>query len=157
MISIGDGAFYGCLSLQQIAIPSSVTSIGEKVFNGTDLKQISFLASVKKILPFTFYGCPFVQITIPSSVTSIGNNAFERYLNLTKVEIPLSVTSIGDFAFQHCISLPKISIPSSVLSIGKGVFNGCTSLMEITIPSSFNAHEIGVNSSVKVYASRYHT
>jgi len=53
--SIGDYAFFYCMSLTSITIPSSVTSIGSGAFTGC-----TSLAS----------------ITIPSSVTSIGEGAF---------------------------------------------------------------------------------
>ena len=53
--SIGDGAFYGCRSLQSVTIPNSVTSIGD----------------------WAFSSCKSLQsVNIPNSVTKIGNYAF---------------------------------------------------------------------------------
>lgn len=54
-VCLGDDAFFGCESLQQITIPDSVTSIGD----------------------YAFYNCADLQsITIPDSVTSVGLGAF---------------------------------------------------------------------------------
>ena len=111
---ICDWAFYGCRSLSEIVIPSSVTSIGD----------------------WAFAGCRYLsEIVIPSSVTSIGKSAFFRCHSLSEIVIPSSVTCIGDHAFWFCDSLSEIVIPSSVTSIGKGAFYGCSSLSEIVIPS----------------------
>ena len=72
-------SFNFCSSLTSIAIPSSVTSIGD----------------------YSFFGCSsLTSIAIPSSVTSIGDYAFNSCSSLTSVVIPSSVTSIGDYAFN---------------------------------------------------------
>ena len=112
---ICDSAFGGCLSLSEIVIPSSVTSIGDFAF--------SFCLSLS-------------EIVIPSSVTSIGKGAFFRCHSLSEIVIPSSVASIGDRAFSFCDSLSEIVIPPSVTSIGDIAFSGCDSLSEIVIPSS---------------------
>ena len=120
--SIGDGAFYYCLSLTSITIPNSVTSIGSSAFS-----NCSSLTS----------------ITIPNSVTSIGNDAFSYCSSLTSITIPNSVTSIGYEAFYKCSSLTSITIPNSVTSIGYNAFKYCSSLTSITIPNSVTS--IGAN------------
>ena len=85
--SIGEWAFYGCISLTSVTIPDSVTSIGKGAFNGC-----SSLTSV----------------TIPDSVTTIGGVAFYNCSSLTSVTIPDSVTTIGSSAFSGCSSLTSV-------------------------------------------------
>ena len=69
------------------AIPSSVTSIGERAF----------------------YDCESLEsIAIPMGVTSIGDWAFYGCDSLTSIEILSSVTSIGERAFSGCSSLTSI-------------------------------------------------
>ena len=81
------GAFSGCSSLTSIAIPDSVTTIGD----------------------YAFHGCTsLTSVTIPDSVTSIGGSAFEDCTSLTSVTIPDSVTSIGWYAFRGCTSLTSV-------------------------------------------------
>ena len=113
--SIGDSAFYRCISLSEIVIPPSVASIGDWAF--------SCCYSLS-------------EIVIPSSVTSIGDSAFLCCASLSEIFIPSNVTSIGDWAFYGCYSLSEIVIPSSVTSIGDCAFCSCDSLSEIVIPSS---------------------
>ncbi|WP_155993248.1 leucine-rich repeat domain-containing protein [Bacteroides sp. Ga6A2] len=136
--SIGDRAFYACSSLKSIVIPSSVTSIGECAFEHCDsLKSIVIPSSVTSIGDRAFCACFSLEsISIPSSVTSLGNNAFGYCISLKSITIPSSVTSIGECAFEHCDSLKSIVIPSSVTSIGDSAFYYCSSLESIVLSSS---------------------
>ena len=105
--SIGDKAFYYCLSLTSVVIPNSVTSIGKDAFNGCE---------------------SLTSVVIGDSVTSIGVWAFLGCNSLTSVVIPNSVTSIGDWAFSGCENLASVVIPNSVTSIGLGAFSDCENL-----------------------------
>ena len=86
-----------------IVIPNSVTSIGDRAFDGCKSLQ---------------------SIVIPDSVTSIGDWAFMRCQSLQSIVIPDSVTSIGDEAFEDCKSLQSIVIPKGTKEHFKGVLNG---------------------------------
>ena len=144
--SIGDSAFYRCISLSEIVIPSSVTSIGNWAFSSCDsLKYISIPKSV-----ICLNGNPFakwdgkLKCLSPNFVYEDGilfNKDKSRIIsfrnqNIKSYVIPSCVTSIGDGAFFRCHSLSEIVIPSSVASIGDSAFKNCFSLSEIVIPSS---------------------
>ena len=134
---ICNGAFWGCRSLSEIVIPSSVTSIGDSAFSlCSSLSEIVIPFSVTSIGDWAFSLCSSLsEIVIPSSVTSIGDSAFSWCDSLSEIVIPSSVTSIGKGAFYGCSSLSEIVIPSSVTSMGDRAFYGCSSLSEIVIPS----------------------
>ena len=87
--SIGDQAFYDCISLTSVTIGNNLTSIGDQTF-----RQCSNLK----------------RVTIGNSVTSIGDQAFQDCSSLLRVTIPDSVTSIGDGVFSYCYSLLKVTI-----------------------------------------------
>ena len=124
---IGDYAFEYCCSLSNMVIPNSVTSIGDYAFYGCrSLSNIVIPDSVTKIGDYTFSVCSSLsKIVIPNSVTKIGDYAFSDCSSLSKIVIPDSVTDIGDYAFAHC-SLSNIAIPDSVTAIGYGAFSGCS-------------------------------
>ncbi|MQN81761.1 leucine-rich repeat protein [Prevotella copri] len=138
---IGTEAFRGCVSLQDITIPSSVTYIGDEAFGGCEsLQSVIIPNSVTSIRNRAFFWCQSLQsITIPNSVTSIGNRAFCWCKSLQSVTIPNSVTSIGDEAFIGCESLQSVTIPNSVTKIGDGAFLLCTHLDE---PSRLRLKEL---------------
>ena len=103
LTDIGDCAFYGCISLQQIAIPDGVTSIGS----------------------FAFFRCTSLQqIAIPNGVTSIGQCAFYGCTSLQHIDIPNSVTEIGSSAFYGCTSLHVPTLGDHV-TVGTDAFYGC--------------------------------
>ena len=161
--SIGELAFYECISLTDITIPNSVTSIGRDCFKNTawynnkedglvyinnilyEYKgnmpkntSITIKEGTNCINSQAFADCSgLTNITIPNSVTSIGDYAFVRCSSLTNITIPNSVTSIGNGAFCDCSGLTgSLTIPNSVTSIGEYAFDDCRGLTNITIPNS---------------------
>ncbi len=138
VISIGQYAFYGCLSLTEVAIGSSVTSIGGSAFYGcSSLTEVTIGESVTSIGQYAFYECSSLkEVTIPNSVTSIGQYAFYGCSSLTEVAIGSSVRSIGDYAFYNCSDLMGVTIPNSITNIGGSAFYNCSSLKVVTIGSS---------------------
>lgn len=144
-----EGSFEGCISLVDISIPSSVTSIEDHAFEGCiSLKRISIPSAVNFIGAYAFYCCAsLVEITIPYSVKKIEYSTFNECSSLKYVSIPSSVTSIDNYAFRACRAMKKIIIPSSVTTIGSNAFNQCSSLKQISIPSSVTS--IGPNAFIE--------
>ena len=167
--SIGDYAFWGCMSLESITIPDSVTSIGNYAFYQCEsLTNITIPDSVKSIGFDAFYNTAYYNdssnweddvlyignhlikaktsisenYTIKSGTKCIADDAFVFCNNLTRITIPDSVTSIGDGTFYSCSSLTSITIPDSVTRIGDRAFENCDSLTSIAIPDSVTS--IGV-------------
>ena len=149
--SIGNQAFFYCLSLTTITISSGVTSIGKEAFSScSSLTNVTIPNSVTSIGDQAFYNCSsLANITIPNSVTSIGQSAFDNtaYYNdesnwdneILYVSNCLIATNdnkfasdciikektrlIADYAFSSSHSFESLIMPNSVTNIGKRSFN----------------------------------
>ena len=150
-VVICDEAFHWCWRLQEITLPSRITSIGDDVFSGCrNLQKINVAESNKvyKAIDGVLYtkdlkmiicypeGKKDANFVIPSGITTIKDYAFKDCKNLREIALPSNVMGIGDYAFSCCSNLLKITLPSSVTSIGKYSFEHCYNLQEITLPSS---------------------
>lgn len=111
---IGQGAFYRCLGLKSIKIPSSVKSIGSGAFSGCENLN---------------------SVTLVDGITSIGKGAFVDCTLLLSISVPASVTEM-DYAFSVTYSLTNVTLADGLTSIGMGTFAGCTGLTSINIPTS---------------------
>ena len=143
---ICNSAFWYCLSLSEIVIPNSVTSIGDLAFSFcSSLAEVVIPNSIVCINgnPFWYWNGK-LECLSPSFVYE-NNILFNkdksriisfRNQNLTSYVIPNNVTRIGDRAFSFCSSLAEVVIPNSVTRIGDSAFEGCSSLAEVIIPDS---------------------
>jgi len=145
--SIGNSAFYYCLSLTGVTIPPEVTTINRNAFSSCpSLSAItvdplnanygSMDGALFNKAKTALIQCPEGKtgsFTIPPGVTSIESRAFSFCKKLKDVTIPPSVTSIADHAFSDCQGLTSITIPPGVTSIGSHAFHSCTGLTNVTI------------------------
>ena len=142
-------AFSCCVSLSEIVIPSSVTSIGKGAFSSCNsLSEIVIPSSVTSIGDCAFSSCSSLKyISIPKSVICLNGNPFAEWYGKLECLSPNFVYE-GDILFNkdksRIISFRKQNtksyvIPSSVTSIGDYAFSSCDSLSEIVIPSSITS------------------
>jgi len=147
---IGEQAFSGCEKLIGLAIPTSVTSIGNEAFqmcyalrsisigagNPAYIDENGVLFNKSKTELIQYPAGKKGSYSIPNSVKNIGDNAFSACFDLTSVTIPNSVKIIGNNAFHLCSAIIKVTIPDSVTSIGEEAFSDCEGLKSITIANS---------------------
>lgn len=152
-------AFYGCTSLEQITLPSSLTEIGRGAFAYDALKEVTMPAnlvslggqvfrncsSLTKVSPNkalksmgggVFGGCSKLEsFAFPNSLIDLGINTFMDDTNLTEVTWPSSINTIPSRTFSGCSKL-KFTIPDYITSLGSYAFYGCKAITEATIPAS---------------------
>jgi len=150
--AIGDRAFYNCISLTSITIPSSIISIGDYAFSEcSGLTSIAIPSSVTYISDRAFWACYYLtSITVDdrnSAYASIDGVLFDKNIRTIikfpagkiagNYSIPSSVTSItGDDVFSitwGVDGLTSITIPSSVTFINNYAFSSCSGLVSINV------------------------
>lgn len=137
LVTIGSDAFFNCSSLTGITIPNSVTTIGTNAFNGCIALISADLSCKATVIPDgLFTGCKsLTTAALPSYTTDIGVAAFSGCSSLASINIPDTVKTIAKDAFNGCASLKRISLSTELKTIGEMAFKDCTGLTEIFIPN----------------------
>lgn len=135
LTKIGISCFDGA-SIKQIAIPDTVTEIGDTAFNYCEqLASIALPSGLQKISSRMLADCSsLTSITIPASVTEIASQAFASS-GLTSITIPSTVTTLGSSAFNNCASLAHIDIQAHVIEIPEG-FAEESGRTSVTLPDT---------------------
>ena len=133
-----------------IILPQNLTKIGIGCFDGAAIKQIAIPDTVTEIGDEAFNYCEqLASIALPPNLQKISNRMLASCMSLTSITIPASVTEIGSQAFANS-GLTSITIPSTVTTLGRGAFNGCESLAHIDI----QAHVIEIPEDFAVESGR---
>lgn len=118
-------------SEEKVIIPDSVIKIGERAFENSSVKEVSFSGNnLRSIENYAFYGCK----------------------NLLNLQIPDGTIQIGDHALSDCEQLRYIIIPESVIDAGEDVLTGCHNDLFIIGSKKSEAESIA-----KAYERPFHT
>lgn len=134
---IGGQAFRGCASLGSVTLPTGMTSTGTGFYFCTGLEEITIPSSVTTITQNAFYGCTALKtVRLPDTLTTIEARAFTDCSSLAEISIPDSVTSIGGVAFSGCSSLESFRFPKTITIIESKALASCSSLKEVKVPKT---------------------
>lgn len=125
--------FFGCSSLNQIEIPDTVTTIGNRAFLACSLKNLVISDSVNSIGEYAFALCDMEKVVISKNLARISGEMFHGCEELKSVTIPNGVKTIEYGAFSNCNNLKTVIIPDSVEKIGNLAFEECPSLSLVSI------------------------
>lgn len=99
--SIGQTAFHGRNSINEIIIPDNVTEISSGIFEHCfNLDSITLSKNIKVINEFTFHDIMKLEkVFLPEGLEKIKENAFSLCENLKEIWIPASVNEISPYTF----------------------------------------------------------
>ncbi|MBQ9786446.1 MAG: leucine-rich repeat domain-containing protein, partial [Clostridia bacterium] len=137
-------AFQNVISLTEITIPLSVTSINTKAFYGcTNLATVRNNSELDIVAGATTHGyvAYYATSVIVNTVTE-GNVVYwvvsdkkiaiaPTSQDVTEITLANDCTSIKNNAFENVVGITSITIPASVTSIGDNAFYGCTNLATV--------------------------
>lgn len=119
-----------------IVLPSNLTEIGRRCFDGASIKQITIPDTVTEIGESAFYYCQALEsFTIPPLLQKISDSMLSQCESITSIAIPASVTEIGAYAFSG-MGITSITIPATVTTLGQYMLRGCVNLATINIQAN---------------------
>ena len=145
MTYIGDNTFMDCTALEEIVIPSYVTSIGSNAFRRSGIKSIVLPAGITSIGNYAFHSAKVTSVSFAPDFAgslALGTGAFQNATSLTSISLPEGTTSISQECFTGC-PITSFVLPDSVTSIGGTAFGNCKSLSTFTINPTSNLESIG--------------
>ena len=114
------------------------------LYNNSNVNQIYFPNSLKKIGMAAFYGCSALTTVRDqlSQITEISDYAFYKCANLSNVEISNKVKRIGRSAFYKS-GVMSVEISKNVEEIGPYAYYGCEDLLLLTFADNSALKKIG--------------
>lgn len=88
---------------------------------------------VDNVMPYTFYGNPYITDVTIKRGGVIGHDVFAQCSALKTVSAEKPITNIENKAFSGCTALENIYMSGGVESIGNSVFENCSSLINLNL------------------------
>ncbi len=106
---LGDYAFYNCVALTSVQLPSTLTAI-----NGMGTMETSYGC---------FQNCTALKlITLPNNLETIGTCAFKGCTSLRLIKFPDSLKELSYGAFCDCTSLATVTFGEGITNTGRNAF-----------------------------------
>lgn len=130
--TLGDHVFKNC-PLTSFTFPSTLSSISEYAFEGTNLETVDLSNTQITSLPEgSFYDCEKLSdVKLPKALTNIGDRAF-YYSRIASITFPPSLEKIGAWAFQHAY-FKNVVIPTNCNTIEQGAFSDNANLTTVVV------------------------
>lgn len=131
--TIGESAFKGCVSIERLELPDTVTAICAHAFKGCrNLREIKMSQQLAYLGDYAFHRCHKLRsIVLPASVKSLGNCAFLYCDSLETVWMP-GVEKLGQQVFVNDVKLKNLLISTELdQNCICDCFTSCTDIREI--------------------------
>ena len=131
--------YYACGRKQkEYTIPETVTTIGDFAFSGRwTLENVQFGGSVKRIGECAFLISGLREVVLPPSVEYVGNEAFSYNTKLEHVDFSSTkIKTLTRALFLNCRKLTDVLLPNGLETILALSFGNTKRLKKIDLPSS---------------------
>ena len=117
---IGNNAFKDkCSTVTALALPSTVTTIGDYAFAGLSNRK-------------------FNTLVLPNTIISIGAHAFDGASYLQTIHFGSTLEEIGDYAFNGCTRVKQMTCLAEITpNVGTDGLTSINSLAELYVPNEY--------------------
>lgn len=135
--SIPDCAFSGCVNLETIVLPESLTTLGRWVFRRCSKMNLESLpSSMREIGEGAFEKCSRISWeSLPDGIVRIDQGAFCECSNLRLTKLPSQLTAVYMNTFLFCGELRLTELPPGITFIGSSAFCGARNITLTSLPS----------------------
>jgi len=141
-LKICDGVLqsFAGVHITRVEIPEGVTVIGENAFKGiTSIEEVVLPITLTHIMAYAFKGCRKLKtILLPEKLEHIGVYAFHRCHSLRSIIIPNSMKELSSFVFLCCDHLERVEM-QSVSRISTQTFAYNDNLSYIKVSKDFDS------------------
>ena len=108
----------------------TVSVVGEGAFQGNDsIEQVLLPPGIEVIEDQAFQNCPSLEyVVMGTGLKSIGQDAFSNCLNLKELRLPEGMMRIDSCICAYCPNLEKVIVPQSMEKICSSAFMKCNKL-----------------------------
>lgn len=109
-----------------LALPSTLSAIGEGALSGAAIASVSIPADVVAIGDFAFYGCPALrEVKAGNKLATLGKGSFANCPQLLTADFgSTAVTELPERIFAGCAALENLPLPTSLMTVGPEAFAG---------------------------------
>ena len=138
---IEDNAFYGRSVLEGIDLPSTLTTIGEKAFYGTNLNSFYGTVNLESVADSAFEETPFLKnengpiLYLPTR-DNPNCIAYKQLSKPNRIAVPTGLERVMDGAFEGATFNEDNPVFSSLKYIGNKGFYGCAFAYTVTLPEA---------------------
>lgn len=116
-----------------LTIPEGTTEIGAWAFSGnTSVKTVIMPSSLTRIARKAFDGSAVEKVVLNEGLTEIEKEAFSKATNLKEINFPSTLTTVGYQAFR-LTAFETLTIPATLTNLGEGSFRDLSNLTSVTI------------------------
>ncbi len=127
---IGDRAFASCYKLAQVKFPEGLNDLGEgSFFEDRSLSEIALPSGLDALPDRVFKGAEGIsgKLILPDKISYIGRFALKDLSAVEEVDLPNGLTELGDFAMENMSGLKNINangltlVPIPGIDVWRGV------------------------------------
>ena len=134
LTSIPQDAFSNCISLKEVTLPGALTELGHQAFKGcTQLTKITIPGTITSFYSSAFANSGLTEVTINNGIREIGENAFEN-TPLTSITFPKTITRISGLGNSNITNI-HFAEGAEPTEIAENAFYGCK-IATFNIPAS---------------------